>query len=184
MKELSLNILDIAQNSVKAGASVITVDIDEQPVHNRLSIAITDDGCGMSPEFLARVTDPFTTTRTTRPVGLGIPLFKQAAEMTGGSFTITSEPGKGTAVNAVFVYDSIDRMPLGDLPSTFVLLLGSPGDIDWRFSHRLGEGRYDFSVSQLRAEAGDIDTADPAIAAWLTDYFREQEENLYGGISK
>lgn len=181
MKELSLHILDIAQNSVKAGAKCIEITVDEQPKLNLLSIAITDNGCGMTPEFLSRVTDPFTTTRTTRKVGLGVPLFKQAALQTGGNFEITSEVGVGTRVVADFVYDSIDRMPLGDLPSTFVTLLGSAPETEWILTHRYGERQYAFSTAEIRQELGEMDYNAPEVSAWLKGYFEEQQEILYGG---
>lgn len=111
MQELSLNVLDIAQNSVRAGASLIEITVDEQPAADTLTITVRDDGCGMTPEQVRRVTDPFFTTRTTRRVGLGVPFLKMGAEMTGGSLSIESEPGRGTAVTAVFGLTHIDRMP-------------------------------------------------------------------------
>ena len=110
MKELSLNILDIAKNSVKADSTLIEITIDENIDKNLLTIIIKDNGCGMSSEFLNRVKDPFTTTRTTRKVGMGIPLFELAANQAGGTLDIESELGKGTCVTATFVYDSIDRL--------------------------------------------------------------------------
>lgn len=102
MQELSLNILDVAQNSVRAGATLTEITVDEQPADDRLTISIRDNGCGMAPEQVRQVTDPFFTTRTTRRVGLGVPLLKMAAELTGGSLEITSEPGRGTSLRAVF----------------------------------------------------------------------------------
>ena len=118
MQELSLNILDIAENSVKAGASLITVAVCYRPAADRLTVTITDDGCGMDAETVHKVTDPFYTTRTTRRVGMGLPLWKMAAEMTGGAMTVESAPGVGTTVTAVFGLSHIDRLPLGDLPQT------------------------------------------------------------------
>lgn len=181
MKEISLNILDIAQNSVKAGADRIEITVDEQPAKNLMSVIIADNGCGMDEQFLARVTDPFTTTRTTRKVGMGIPLFKQAAEQTGGSFEITSQKGKGTVVKADFVYDSIDRMPLGDLASTLAMLTGSGKGINWVFIRRYGVREYEFSCEETVRQAGELDFAAPEIQEWLTEYFEEQEKILYGG---
>ena len=126
MKELSLNILDIAENSVKAGATLITVSLTQ--AGNVLTIDITDDGCGMDAETVRRVTDPFYTTRTTRRVGLGLPLLKLEAEQTGGTLTVTSRTaaqcpdGHGTTVRATFHTDHIDCMPLGDVTATLVRL--------------------------------------------------------------
>ena len=115
MKELSLHILDIAKNSVKAGASKIEITVSISESDDRLEIIISDNGCGMSKEFLARVRDPFTTTRTTRKAGLGIPLFEAAALQSGGDFDIESEEGVGTVVRAGFGYSNIDRAPLGSM---------------------------------------------------------------------
>jgi len=182
MKELSLHILDIAHNSVAAGATRIEILVDEQPAENNMRISISDNGRGMDQAFLAHVTDPFTTTRTTRKVGLGIPLFKQAAEMTGGRFVITSEVGVGTAVTADFVYDSIDRMPLGDMPSTITALLGSKPFIDWSYEHRYDKNTFTFSSREIIRQIGDVDFAEPEIAEWTAQYIREQLQILYGKV--
>ena len=113
MPEIAMNILDVAENSVRAGASLIRITVDISRELDRLNIVIEDNGCGMTAEQVAHVTDPFFTTRTTRKVGLGVPFFKMAAESTGGSFSIESVPGQGTVVTAVFGLSHIDRMPLG-----------------------------------------------------------------------
>ena len=123
MPEISLNILDVAENSTRAGASLVQITVDVQPDLDRLTVIIADDGCGMTKEQVERVTDPFYTSRTTRKVGLGVPFFKLAAENTGGSFSIESEPGKGTTVTAVFTLNHIDRMPLGDMTATIQTLI-------------------------------------------------------------
>ena len=127
MKELSLNILDVAENSVKAGASLIGIELDE--TGDLLTLRITDNGCGMTPEILAGVTDPFYTTRTTRKVGLGLPLLKLAAEQTGGTMTVTSRhestypEDHGTEVTATFHTNHIDCTPMGDVVSSVVTLI-------------------------------------------------------------
>ena len=123
MPEISLNILDVAENSVRAGADLIRITVSAKPEDDTLTVVIADDGCGMTKEQELQVTDPFYTTRTTRRVGLGVPFFKQAAEGTGGSFRIESEKGKGTTVTAVFGLSHIDRMPLGDISSTIHTLI-------------------------------------------------------------
>ena len=133
MRELSLNVLDIAQNSISAGATLIEIDIREDTAGRLLTIRIADDGCGMTPEKLKSVADPFYTTRTTRKVGMGIPLFRMAAEMTGGGFEITSEPGKGTTVTALFHTDHVDFIPLGDICSTVTMLICMNTDRDFRY---------------------------------------------------
>ena len=123
MRELSLNVLDIAQNSIKANASLIEIELSESTEKKELLIGIYDNGKGMTPEQVQSVTDPFFTTRTTRKVGLGIPFFKMAAEMTEGSFEIESEVGVGTRVSAVFRTDHLDFTPVGDMCSTIVILI-------------------------------------------------------------
>lgn len=140
MKELSLNILDVAKNSVKAGASRIVIRIDEAEGWRTLSII--DDGCGMPPEFVATVTDPFTTTRTTRPVGMGLPLLKLAAEQTGGDLTIESSvvPPTGTTVRARFKIDHLDCVPVGDYAGSVVTLIQGSPDIDFLFEYHREDG--------------------------------------------
>lgn len=134
MRELSLNVMDIVQNSVRAGASLITVQVAESKKHDTLTITITDNGCGMSAEQVKSVIDPFFTTRTTRKVGLGVPLFKMEAEMTGGSFQIDSEEGKGTKVTAVFRPSHVDMIPLGDIASVIHLLITCNPELDFLFT--------------------------------------------------
>ena len=134
LPEISLNILDISENSVSAKATEIKIVICVNTQQNQLMVQITDNGKGMDAETLNRVTDPFYTTRTTRKVGLGIPFFKQEAECTGGSFSISSVPGKGTQITAVFCTDSIDCMPLGNLNETVYSLIVMHPDIDFSLS--------------------------------------------------
>jgi len=153
MKELSLNILDVAKNSVKAGASRIVIRIDESDGWRTLSII--DNGCGMPPEFVATVTDPFTTTRTTRPVGMGLPLLKLAAEQTGGTLTIESsvEPPTGTTVKARFRMDHLDCVPVGDYAGSVVTLIQGSPEIDFYFVYNREDGQ---SVSVDTAELRQI----------------------------
>ena len=140
MKELSLNILDVAKNSVKAGATRIVIRIDEAEGWRTLSII--DNGCGMPPEFVANVTDPFTTTRTTRPVGMGLPLLKLAAEQTGGDLQIESSvvPPTGTTVRARFKIDHLDCVPVGDYAGSVVTLIQGSPDIDFLFEYHREDG--------------------------------------------
>lgn len=158
MKELSLNILDIAENSLKAGASLVKILLTEE--NNTLIIEIADNGCGMSEETRKSVTDPFYTTRTTRKVGLGIPFFKEAAEQTGGSLEITSvlketdEENCGTVVKAVFYTDSIDFTPIGDIVSTIVTLIHGSPDVDFVFIHTVGEKEISLDTREIREVLG------------------------------
>lgn len=177
MKELSLNILDIAKNSVKAGATVVSITLTE--TDNMLTMAIADDGCGMKPDFLERVTDPFSTTRTTRKVGMGIPFLKLAAEQTGGNFSITSKhesdfpDAHGTVTTAVFRKDSIDFTPLGDVISSVTTLIqGSPG-IRWVFTHTTPKGDVTLDTDELKAVLGDVPLDNIEVIMWIRDYLKE-----------
>ena len=177
MREIALNILDIAENSVKAKASLIEITVTA--ADNILTVTITDNGTGMSKDFLEKVTDPFTTTRTTRKVGMGIPLFKDAAEMTGGSFEIESEPGRGTRVTARFVIDSIDRAPLGDISDTAVTLLGP--DIDFVWVYTVNGRSFTFDTREIKAELGDIPIDSPEIISFLRNLLKENIDSINGG---
>ncbi len=173
MKELSLNILDITKNSVKAEAKNISITLveDESGI---LTLTIADDGCGMSEDVLKRVTDPFCTSRTTRKVGLGIPLLKMASEQTGGRVEIESTLGVGTTVCATFDTHHIDYTPLGDIVSTVtILIMGSP-EIDFVFSHKTPEYEVKLDTKELRQVLGDVPLSSPEIIAWIGDFLTEQ----------
>lgn len=177
MKELSLNILDITKNSVSAKATNILISLvtDER---GWLTLKIVDDGCGMSDETVRNVTDPFYTTRTTRKVGMGIPLLKLAAEQTGGSLDIassTDESSHGTAVTATFDTNSIDFMPVGDIASTVSILIGGSPDIDFEFVDKTPDREVYLNTKELRAVLGEgISLAEPEIQMWITEYLNEQ----------
>ena len=172
MQELSLNILDITQNSVTAGAPNIHIEIIEEPVS--VSVKIKDDGSGMSEETLQKVTDPFYTSRTTRRVGLGLPFFKMQAEQTGGSFQIHSVPGEGTEVCAVFRTDSLDFIPLGDIISTVCILIQGSPDINFYFSHKTGDKTVELNTPDLKDVLGeDISLGEPEIVSWIKEYLTE-----------
>ena len=181
MKELSLHMLDIAQNSISAGASRIALTVEEEG--GRIRLVVTDDGRGMSPEFLAAAADPFTTTRTTRKVGLGLPLLRMAAEQTGGGVEIESALGVGTTVSAVFFSGHIDCPPLGDMASTAALLIqGLPEGTDLVYTHRRGGAAFRVDTTQLREILGpDIPLSAPEVIRWAEDYIREGEGELPPG---
>ena len=184
MKELSLNILDIAQNSVKAGAKNIEIDISESG--DLLVFKITDDGCGMTEDFLSKVFDPFTTTRKTRSVGLGLPFLKMAAEATGGELTISSKhenehpDDHGTVLSAVFHKDHIDCPPLGDIISTVVMLIQSaPFAPRYLFTHEKDGNSYSLDTNDLHEQLGpDIPLSENEILLFIRDYLQEGEESL------
>lgn len=173
MPELSLNVLDVAQNSVRAGASLIELTVRADPSADALSVSIADNGCGMSEEQIRQVTDPFFTTRTTRKVGLGVPFFKLAAELTGGSFVIRSTPGKGTEVTAVFVLSSIDRMPLGDMVSTVHTLITMNPDIDFLYTYRVEERKFVLDTREFRDVLEGVSFNTPEVSAYIREYLTE-----------
>ncbi len=178
MKDLSLHILDIVQNSIRAKAALIGIEITEQPRENKLIIAITDDGTGMSPEQLQRAIDPFYTSRTTRKVGLGLSLFKQNAEMTGGSFIIESELGKGTKVTAIFGMNHLDRPVMGDLVGTLLILICSPESPDYVFKHQTPSGEFEIDTREVRQTLEDVPLTHPDVRQFLKEMLQENLEQI------
>ena len=178
MKELSLHLLDIAQNSIAAGARHVDLTVEEAGGLVRLTVA--DDGCGMSPEFLAQVTDPFTTTRTTRKVGLGLPLLRLAAEQTGGALEVGSREGVGTTVTAVFHAGHIDCPPLGDMAATVALLVqGLPEETELSYTYKTGRGAFTFDTAEARAILGpEVPLSLPEVAQWIEGYLAEGEAGV------
>lgn len=181
MKELSLNILDIAQNSVKANAERIDIQVIESEANDLVSIRITDNGCGMTEEFLKKVIDPFTTTRTTRKVGLGIPLLRQQALDTEGTFDIKSKVGEGTSVYADFKMTHLDRAPIGDMPLTIMSLISAGPDIRYVYSHSTDKGNFVFDTDEIKSELDGVSITEPEILMWLTDYIKENLLSIEGG---
>ena len=179
MRELSLNILDIAQNSISAGASLITIEVSENTTDNTLLIGIYDNGKGMSEEQVKSVIDPFFTTRTTRKVGMGIPLFKMAAEQTGGSLEIKSELGVGTEVKAYFKTDSVDFTPLGDVASTIQMLITMNIDRDFVYKHTVNEKEFVCDTREIKEILGDVPLDTYEVSQWLKDFITENTEVLY-----
>lgn len=177
MKELSLHLLDIAQNSVTAGAGHIDLALEEDEGRD-CRLVIADDGKGMTPELLASVTDPFTTTRTTRKVGLGLPLLRMMAEQTGGHMDIESRVGVGTTVTALFRASHIDCPPLGDLPSTVSLLIQGAPDVEWTYRHTTPKGSFVLDTRELRAVLGEVPLNEPSVTLWIKEYLQEQEQNI------
>ena len=177
MKELSLHLLDVAKNSVAAGAEHISITLDEDQ-DGWLTIAIADDGRGMEPEFLARVTDPFTTTRTTRKVGLGVPFFRMAAQLSGGDLTIQSQVGAGTTVTATFGLTNIDRMPLGDMNGTISTLVQCNPHIDWVYTRRRDGREMVMDTRQFREVLGEVPLDSPEVLFFLRDYLQENTAEL------
>lgn len=179
MEELSLHILDIAENSTRAGATLVRISVSEEPEHDRLVIRVADNGCGMEEDLLRTVRDPFTTTRTTRKVGLGLPLLEDAAIATGGCLRLCSTPGRGTELEAVFGYSHIDRLPLGDLAATIVTLVQCHADIDFIYEHRYAQRAFTLDTRTLRETLDGVPLGTPAVLFWIRDYINENLQQIY-----
>lgn len=173
MRDISLHILDIVQNSISAKATLIEVAIEENETDNYYNLTITDNGKGIEADKIALVTDAFHTSRTTRKVGLGLPLLKQNAELTGGTFCIESELGKGTKVMARFVYQSIDRLPSGDLIGSYLLLIHSNPDIDFIFSHITPVGSFALDTREVKEVLEGVPITTPEVRQYLKEMFEE-----------
>lgn len=179
MKELSLNILDIAENSVKAGAKKVELSLKE--TDETFEFSVSDDGCGMTPEKLKMVTDPFFTSRTTRKVGLGIPLLKMLCEQTGGHMSITSvseqldKQHHGTVTTALFYKNHIDFLPLGDIVSTVTTFIQGSPDIELVYSHSLPDGRMvELDTRELKEVLGDVPLSSPEVIIWIKEFLSDQ----------
>ena len=183
MRDLSLHLLDLAQNSITAGASLVTIriSIDEK---GWLTMVLADDGKGMSPELLARVTSPFATTRTTRKVGLGIPMMMENAEKAGGSLKLESEVGKGTTMTVTMDTGNIDCLPLGDLSGTLLsLMMTNPLKPDFLFEGKTPKGECTFDTREVRSALGSvIPLNEPEVAAWLQEALNEEINPILGGM--
>jgi hypothetical protein len=173
LRELSLHILDISENSIQAEAKNIEVSVLEDTTSDRLKIFVKDDGHGMSPEKVARISDPFITTRTTRKVGLGIPFLKEAADACNGFLKVVSSEGKGTSLHVEFQRSHIDRMPLGDLAGTFLsLLVGNP-QVHWKFNYQCDQKEFTFDDHDLKQELSGIPLSDATVLTYLRNSFQE-----------
>ncbi|MCR4660526.1 MAG: ATP-binding protein [Clostridia bacterium] len=178
MRELALNILDITENSVKAGAKLVEISIIAEG--NLLTISIKDDGCGMDDEFLKKVTDPFTTTRTTRKVGMGVPLFKMAAEMAGGTFSIESTKNVGTKVIATFQIDNIDREPLGNMADTMVTLLSDDYATEYLLTVSVDGNQFSLDTRELKEQLGGISITEPQVLSFVREMINENIKEIGG----
>ncbi len=178
MKEISLNILDIAENSVKAGATLTEINISE--TDETITLAIIDNGSGMTDEVLETVTNPFYTTRTTRKVGMGLPLLKLEAEMTGGSVTVESRhfsdypTDHGTVVTAVFYKNHIDCTPLGDVVSSITTLIQGHPDIDFLFIHKIGDKEITLDTREIREVLEGVPLNTYEVIKWIEEFLNEQ----------
>ena len=182
MQEISLNILDIVQNSIRAEATLIEVIIEETPSTDIFAFTVKDNGCGMDEEMVKRVTDPFVTTRTTRKVGLGISLLKSMAEQTGGGIKLESEVGVGTVIRADFSYNNIDRQPLGDIAAVMVSLISMNPKIDFVYTHSFEKEQFQLDTRELRKILGDeVSFSEISVANWIGEFITENLTEIYGG---
>lgn len=177
MVTLAMHMIDIVQNAIRAQAHMITVILDERGDESLLLFRVEDDGSGMGPESLERLTDPFFTTRTTRRMGLGIPFLKMTCEQTGGSFRVSSAMRVGTTVEAIYRTDNPDCLPLGDLEGSLVLLVMANPSIRFRFTYRVREEAFSFDSGELRKQG--IDLQHPQMMAPVKDYIRGNLEALW-----
>lgn len=174
MEELSLYILDIVQNSVSAGSSQIIISLlcDEQ----YMTLKVIDDGCGMDENMIEEVLDPFKTSRTTRKVGLGIPLLKESCEITGGSFSMTSKVAQGTKTYAKYKMSSFNRPPIGNLGQTMAVLMCCNPKVNFVLECQSSKGRYDISTVEIVGVLGDVPISNPNVGDFI-------ERDVNDGIS-
>jgi Signal transduction histidine kinase len=175
MKELSLHVYDLMENSIAANATFIELTIKDSKKDNIYGFTIKDNGKGMTPDFLAKVTDPWTTTRTTRKVGLGLPLIKMNTENAGGSMKIQSQVGIGTQLDFWFQHDHIDRPPMGDLAGTIVMLCSQHEDIHFIYKHITDDGDFVFDTDEIKEALDGMSMKDLSIMHYLKEMI---EENL------
>jgi len=178
MKDLASHILDILQNSVSAGSTLIELQIDEKVAEDKYIVKFKDNGKGMNMEMVRKVTDPFFTTRTTRKVGLGLPLLKLNAERTGGQLTITSQLNYGTEVCVEFSHKHIDRLPMGDIAGTIALTVSSYPTIEFKYTHNTPFGNFTFSTTEIKDTLGDVPLSNPMVIAFMKDLIRDNLKEI------
>ena len=173
MKELSLHILDIVQNSIRAESTRIEITIEDFVHKNEFRILICDNGKGMTPEEMAKALDPFYTSRTTRKVGLGLSLLKQNAEQTGGKLVLSSSVGNGCRVEAVMVHNHIDRQPLGDIAGTLVMLFASNPSIRFKFNYITERGEFNIDTDEVKQILEDVPLSNNEVREFLIKHIQE-----------
>ena len=182
MRELADNIMDIAQNSISAGATLTQVHVRISHAEDLITFTFRDDGCGMDEALVKSVIEPFTTTRKTRKVGLGLPLLKQTAEMTGGTMDIQSTVGVGTVVTATFGLGHIDRPPLGDVAGAWFSLVVMNPDTDFLFTYDYDGQVFTFDTREVREAVAPIPLNQMEISAWIKDCINSEINELHGGM--
>lgn len=184
MRELSLHILDIIQNSIRAEASLVQLVIDEDKIDDRLTIKIIDNGSGMDEGMQKKVLNPFVTSRTTRKVGLGLSLFQNAAQRCEGDLELDSTLGEGTELKVTFEHSHLDRAPLGDMVGTVITILSGHPDLDFIYTHIVNGQEFVFDTREIKKELDDVKINHPDILGWVEGYLTEGSEQLHGGEGK
>jgi anti-sigma regulatory factor (Ser/Thr protein kinase) len=183
MKELALHILDLTQNSITAGADLIKITVNENLKNDILTIILEDNGCGMDAVRAEEVKNPFVTSRTSRKVGLGIPLMLAACQRCEGDLIIESQKNVGTKLIATFKYSHIDRAPIGNMAETIVCLLIGADNIDFIYNHIVNEEEFCFDTTEIRQTLGEeVPLSSPEVLDWVKDYIYEGLSNLRGGV--
>ncbi len=178
MREISLHILDIVQNSLAAKAANITIIIKESSTKDEFCVIIKDDGCGMSEEKVKKALDPFYTTRTTRKVGLGLSMLQANAQGCNGDLSVLSKEGQGTVVTAKFQHSHIDRPPLGDIISTIIALISGAPHVNFLYQHKCDDKEFTFDTKEIKNVLQDMPISHPEVLAWIKDYMQEKEKEL------
>lgn len=182
MRDLSLHLLDILQNSVVADATNIQIELSTNDTGDKLIFKVIDNGKGMTRDMVNRVIDPFVTTRTSRKVGLGIPMIKEACEITGGEFKLCSELNAGTSLTADFVVANIDRLPIGDIADTMVSNILAYPDIDHILTLKSKNGEFIMSTADIKKEMEGVPVSDPNVLMWIKEYIHDGIKNIFGGV--
>ena len=175
MKDISLYILDLVQNSLRAGAKIVKITVKDNIRNNSVEVIIADDGCGMDAELLSKATLPFVTTRTTRQMGMGLPLFKMAVDQTGGVFDITSTPGQGTVLKGIFVRSHIDMPPIGDMAETIVTLVQGAPDVDFIYTYETDTDSFTFNTQDVREVMEEVPLNSPDVLIWIREHLTQDQ---------
>lgn len=181
MQDIALHILDLVQNAVAAGATIIKIDVVEDHARDTLQFVISDNGCGMDEQFRRQVLDPFVTSRTTRRVGLGLPLLDMSAQQAGGHLVIESQPGIGTIVRATFQHSHLDRPPLGNMAETLLVIIAGSPERDIHYYHRVDTREFSFKLSEIKDQLEDVPVTHPEVIGWLKNFLTASFTELYGG---
>lgn len=176
-----MHLLDLIQNSISAGADLIKITIQESTIQNILVVSVEDNGKGMDKDTINKVKDPFFTSRTTRKIGLGIPLLLAAAKRCDGDLIINSEIGKGTKISAYFKLNHIDRAPMGNVWSMMSGVIACNGDIDFEYTHIYNGRLFQMKTRDIKNVLRSVPISSPEVTGWIEEYLRENINNLYGG---